>query len=70
MIKWTLGLLGSLCIMTALFDFALRAYEALTPVQISMGSGAFAAILLTAPLFMRVSDTDLSNIGVAEVEEI
>ena len=67
--KWTFALLGGFCGLTAIFELAYRAYTALTPVQLSVGTGVFAAIVLCSPLFLKASDTDLNNIGIPDISE-
>lgn len=60
---------AGLCVLACVFDVAWRAFGSLTMLQVSVGSGAFLAIVAAAPFFMKPSDADINDIGIVTMDD-
>lgn len=58
-----------LCVLACVLDVAWRAFGSLTVLQVSVGSGAFLAVIAAAPFFMKPSDADLNDIGIVPMDD-
>jgi hypothetical protein len=60
---------AGICVLTTVFDVAFRALGSLSMSQVSVGSGLFLVVLALSPLFMKPSDADLNDIGLAPMDD-
>ena len=68
-VGWVSALTFAVCALAGVMEIVVKTMQNLTPAHLGLGSGAYLVVVTISAFVMKGEDADLSNFGLAEVEE-